>query len=204
MWSKEDLREICDKGFKALNIQPAANVVTQFCNHAFGSPNLLQKFCLRLCQKHGITERQSKPMKVSLGERYETFFEEFVAQEANLDVTRIVSDFRSPNESRMKRYKTDDGEDLNIYQLVLLAISHKLPATAIAVGDIARKIEELVEGDQPETEAITNAVRRLGTLAHEISEELKIGQPVLEYDAKLRKLHITDASFAFHVKWGRI
>lgn len=204
MWSKEDLREICDKGFKALNVLPAANVITQFCNHSFGSPNLLQKFCLRLCQKHEITERQSKPLKVTLGERYETFFEDFVAQEANLDVTRIVSDFRSPNENRMKRYKLGDGEEMNIYQLVLLAISEKLPATSIAVGDIARKIEELIEGDPPETEAITNAVRRLGTLAQEISEELKIGQPVLEYDAKLRKLHITDASFAFHVKWGRI
>lgn len=204
MWSKEDLKEICDKGFKALNVQPADNVVKQFCLHAFGSPNLLQKFCLRLCQKHGITERQSKPVKVSLGERYETFFEEFVAQEANLDVTRIVADFRSPNESRLKRFKTQDGEDLNIYQLVLLAISQKLPATMIAAGDITRKIEEIVAGDPPETEAITRALSRLGTLSQEISEELKIGQPVLEYDGKLRKLHITDASFAFHVKWGRI
>ncbi len=204
MWSKEDLKEICDKGFKALNVQPADNVVKQFCTHAFGSPNLLQKFCLRLCQKHGIEERQSKPVKVSLGERYETFFEEFVAQEANLDVTRIVADFRSPNESRLKRFKTQDGEDLNIYQLVLLAISLKLPATMIAAGDITRKIEELVIGDPPETEAITRALNRLGSLAKEISEELKIGQPVLEYDTKLRKLHITDASFAFHVKWGRI
>ena len=79
--------------------------IKQFCTHAFGSPNLLQKFCLRLCQKHGITEWQQKPVKVSLGERYETFFEEFVAQESNLDVTRIVADFRSPNENRLKRFK---------------------------------------------------------------------------------------------------
>jgi len=204
MWSKDDLKEICDKGFKALNVVPADNVVKQFCLHAFGSPNLLQKFCLRLCQKHGISERQSKPVKLTLGERYENFFEEFVAQEANLDVTRIVSDFRSPNENRLKRFKTSDGEELNIYQLVLLAISQKLPATMIAAGDVTRKIEEIVAGDPPETEAITRALSRLGSLSQEISEELKIGQPVLEYDSKLRKLHITDASFAFHVKWGRI
>jgi hypothetical protein len=204
MWSKEDLREICDKGFKALNVQPAANVVTQFCTHAFGSPNLLQKFCLRLCQKHGITERQDKPVKVSLGQRYETFFEEFVAQESNQDVTRIVADFRSPNENGLKRFATKKGEEMNIYQLVLLAISHKLPATSIAAGDIGSTIEELVAGDAPKTDQITKAIQRLGSLAKEISDELRIGQPVLEYDAKLRKLHITDASFAFHVKWGRI
>lgn len=204
MWSKDDLREICDKGFKALNIKPNDNVIRQFCTHAYGSPNLLQKFCLRLCQKHRIAERQARPTKLDLGTRYETFFEEFVAQESNQDVTRIVADFRSPNESRLKRFKTCNGEDMNIYQLVLLAISEKLPSTTIAAGDIARKIEDLVGGAPPETEAITNALRRLGSLAHDISEELRIGQPVIEYDSKLRRLHITDASFAFHVKWGRI
>jgi hypothetical protein len=204
MWEKEDLRKICDQGFKALNIEPAANVVAQFCNHAFGSPNLLQKFCNHLCKKHALLERQAKTKKVSLGERYETFFEEFVEGEANLDVTRIVADFRSPNESRMKRFKVRGGEDMNIYQLVLLAISKKLPATMIAAGDISLKIEDLVDGEHPEPAAITNALRRLATLAHEISQDLKIGQPVLEYDPKLRRLHITDASFAFHVKWGRI
>jgi hypothetical protein len=203
-WSRDDLREICTRGFKALNVEPAANVITQFCAHAFGSPNLLQKFCLRLCLNHGITERQPTTVKISLGTRYETFFEEFVAQESNRDVTRIVADFRSPNESRLKHFKLNEGGDANIYQLVLLAISRLLPATMIPTGDIGRKIEELVKGDPPETEAISAAVRRLGVLAQEISDELKVGQPVLEYDPKLRKLHITDASFAFHVKWGRL
>ena len=186
-----------------------SSVGVQECQRLFqhllfcGSRRINGLLALLECQKHGITERQAKAVKVSLGERYETFFEEFVAQESSLDVTRIVADFRSQTESRLKRLKTWSGEEMDIYKLVLLAISRKLPAASIAAGDITRQIDETVEGDPPETEAITRALQGLGTLAFEISEELKIGKPVLEYDGMLRRLHITDAFFAFHLKWGR-
>jgi len=201
MWNRNELKQICDRGFEALNILPAANMVKQFCTHAYGSPNLLQQFCRKVCENHGVRESRVQKLSLGLGGRYETFFEEF-AEGSNSDVRRIVAEFRSPRESRLKKYQLKDGRVLNIYQLVLSALRAKLPAQDVAAGEVDDVISTMVEGDGPETEEVTRALSRLGDLAKQIADEERVGQPVLEWNDRLRKLHITDASFAFHVKWG--
>lgn len=207
MWDVQELRVIADRGFEALNIKPAENMVAQFCTHAYGSPYLLQQFCQRICENHGITERSEEPRAIGLttrqSSRYESFFQEF-AEGSNSDVRRIVAEFRSPRESKLKRYPMNGGEEANIYQLVLQALRALLPKQEIAAGDVVRQIETMVDGDGPENSEVTRALKALGELAGRIAEEERIGQAVIEWDERLRKIHITDASFAFHVKWGPI
>jgi hypothetical protein len=69
---------------------------------------------------------------------------------------------------------------------------------------VSNRIDAMLAEPGPELNEVTTALKRLGELASEIAVELRLGQPVLEWNDKLRKLHIIDSSFAFHVKWGDI
>lgn len=203
IWEKSELAQIADKGFAALNIEPAANMSGNFSTHAYGSPQLMQRFCLHACQDHGYLERQPEPAKMRMKTTYDKFFQEF-AEHSNNDVRRLVAEYRTPT-AKLKKRKLQDGAEANIYQLILMALKRCLPDTDIAAGEIAEAISAIaVKNDQPALNEITSGAKRLAELAQQISDEEQLGQAVIEWDDKTRTLQVTDASFAFHVKWGPI
>jgi len=202
MWDKSELSLIAERGFKALNVTPASNLVSQFSTHAYGSPQLMQRFCSQICLDHRIKKHQSKLIAMRLRTTYEKFFIDF-AEHSNNDVKRIVSEYRSPQSGKLVRRKLTKGGERNIYQLILIGIREQLPDIEISAGEIDEQLDKLVvASDMPKMHEITNAARRLSELAAKIAKEEMRGEPVIEWDDKNRLLHIADASFAFHLKWG--
>lgn len=51
LWELEELKQIAYSGFKELNVNSSDEIISMFAKESFGSPNLMQEFCLRLCKK---------------------------------------------------------------------------------------------------------------------------------------------------------
>jgi hypothetical protein len=203
VWDKAELGEIATKGFPALNLVPASNLQNEFATHSYGSPQLMQRFCNQVCLDHGFTEMQPQKTEFRMKETYKSFFSNFAAH-SNVDVRSIVDEFRGLKQHRKQR-ALQKGGTATIYQIILLALQHCLPRVDIEFEAIEEAIEKVVtRSDRPSDAEILGALRELAKIASEIAEREKTGQPVVEWNDKRRILNITDASFAFHVKWGPI
>ena len=203
MWEKSELGEIAAKGFPALNLVPAANLQNEFATHSYGSPQLMQRFCNQVCLDHGYTGAQPTKSEFRMKETYKAFFSDFAAH-SNVDVRSIVDEFRELKQHRKQR-ALQKGGSATIYQIILLALQHCLPRVDIGFEAIEEAVEKVVtRSDRPSDAELLGALRELAQIAKAIAEKEKTGQPVVEWNEKRRILNITDASFAFHVKWGPI
>jgi uncharacterized protein YheU (UPF0270 family) len=136
-------------------------------------------------------------------ETYKEFFNDF-AIHSNVDVRNIVDEFRTLRQHSKLRALQKSGA-ATIYQIILLALQNCLPRVDIDYEDIEGAIEKVVtRNDRPSEGEILSAIRELAQIAENISVRQKTGQAVVEWNEKRRILNITDASFAFHVKWGPI
>jgi hypothetical protein len=55
-WSPEDLMSIGRKGFEKLNLSVKEGTLAALADEACGSPQLMQRLCLNLCQELGVNE----------------------------------------------------------------------------------------------------------------------------------------------------
>ena len=77
LWELEELKQIAYSGFKELNVNSSDEIISMFAKESFGSPNLMQEFCLRLCKKNNIFETQDEIKALALSNENE-FFEDVV------------------------------------------------------------------------------------------------------------------------------
>ena len=55
-WAPDELEDIAQKGFAALNINTPPSISSRMASESYGSPHLMQNFCLRICKANNITE----------------------------------------------------------------------------------------------------------------------------------------------------
>jgi hypothetical protein len=64
-WTEEELRSIAENGFAALNVRDPDGIVDKLVAETFGSPHLMQDFCLQICKQNEIARTQ--PSTTALG-----------------------------------------------------------------------------------------------------------------------------------------
>ena len=193
-WSDEDLLAIGELGFDALNVTPKRGVAERLVAESFGSPFLMQEFCLEFCKVNGIREVQEKRMDLDAAD-WEPFFRARAAGTAKGEFDRLA---RGPRE-RTKRIprELNDGRTVDIYHLVLAAIAHTGPKTSISDAELLEAIRAIMHGDPPASHEVTRVLDQMTQIAKKGK-----GEPVVDYMADERTLHIADPFFAYYLKWG--
>jgi hypothetical protein len=72
-WSDSELEGIAIQGFEALNVSADKHVVPRLARESFGSPHLMQDFCLQFCKHNEIRETAVSPRELNEPE-WESFF----------------------------------------------------------------------------------------------------------------------------------
>lgn len=193
-WSPEDLSAIAQLGFVALNLEPRKGITERLVAESFGSPFLMQDFCLELCKANDIREEQATAIPLE-APNWEMFFRARAMGTAKGEFDRLA---RGPRE-RTKRIPRHlrDGRAVDIYHLVLAAIAHTGPKTEISDVELRNSIRAIMSGDPPASHEVTRVLDQMTEIARKGK-----GEPVVDYMADERTLHIADPFFAYYLKWG--
>jgi len=201
-WTIEELDEIAEKGFAALNIECPHETSRAMANESYGSPHLMQDFCLKICKGNRIT--QTLPARVRLeGAITDTFFRGIAATEGDDDVYQRLK--QGPARSDRIERRLRGGELTDIYGAVLLAVASTGPKPELDWTEIATALRRVLADDAPQRQEYTRVLEKMAqiakTLVWDDEHNRYVGDPALDYDARLGKLHISDPFFLFQMRW---
>lgn len=194
-WSDDDLRAIAAQGFDALNVTAATTTVNRLVHESFGSPFLMQDFCLELCKANGIRQEQGERRELQPPD-WDAFFHARADATAKLAFEKLA---RGPR-VRTKRIPRElrDGRTVDIYNLVLDAIAHTGPKTTLTDTELRQSIREIMAGEPPKSHEVTRVLEEMTSIARKGK-----GEPVVDYMADERQLHIADPFFAYYLRWHK-
>lgn len=195
-WSAHDLREIASRGFAALNVRATEEIVDRLVAESFQSPHLMQEFCRELCKANGVSETRPGDGEDLRVPEWDEYFTKMApgTSKAAFDLLARGPRQRSDRKPRL----LVDGTETDIYGAVLRAIAKTGPLTALTYEQLRGALREVLSGDVPQRHEVTRVLEEMSKIAREQLE----GEPVVDYDAELSTLYISDPYFAYWLRWG--
>lgn len=193
LWTDDELREIPTKGFPELNAHCPEETISQFVKESFGSPHLIQDFCLNLCFNNQLRVAADNPVFImDLG---------IIQTQIALSASKVAFErlAKGPRQrtDRVER-EFSDGSKGDIYLAVLKALALTGPKTEIQYEEVRSALKLLLVGQVPKANEVTRVLRKMSEIAFELRDQ---GEPVIEW-IKDDVLYIADPFFAFYLKWN--
>ncbi|ESZ55605.1 hypothetical protein NL532_15835 [Mesorhizobium sp. C120A] len=194
-WTQNELQQIAQKGFSALNVELAPKVERHLAAEAFGSPQLMQAICLNLGFEMDVRETREDLKRVDVGA---TLLDETLLRTSSLTdfSTMLTSLHTGPRIRGTERKEHDfiDGSKGDVYRSILLAIAKDPAELALPYDKILARVREVCLTEPPVGSSITSALEQMQGIA--ASGEL--GSSPLSWDGDA--LTITDPYFLFFLR----
>jgi len=198
-WKNHELAKIASTGFPLLNLDVSQKFINKLVNQTISSPHLMQEFCKELCHLHEIEETSKEIVEIN----NETILPELFSKVASATGKVMFEKLSKGPRQRTDRLKrpTADGEQPDIYGLVLKALSNLKPGLdKVDYEELRKEIKEISIDKAPEAHEVSRVLEYMSKIAS--SDESST--PVLDYEKDDRILHITDPFFAYYLRWGTI
>lgn len=194
-WKKEELEEIAKKGFEKLDIKIEDKVVKNIATESLTSPQLMQYICLSICTLLDTDSSQIVQVPENVLEKAYRF------TTANFEYSDVVKTLMSgPNTRGNKRkiYKTESGKELDIYGLIVEAVSIDPPLMGLDIDEMKYRIDKLIinEDKKPDKQQIRDSLNKLQSIIDEKENIYKV------FEWKDGMLYILDPLFLFYLRWG--
>ncbi len=192
-WKKEELKEIAVIGFNELGVGIEDSVAERIAIESLTSPQLMQSICLNLSLLSKIDE--TNKLDTSLIEASYRF------TTVNLPYKEVVNKLQAGPSTRgqkRKKYKTTDGEELDVYGIVLKAIALDPPLISITIDQLKERVDSLIESandklDKNKLKITLQAIQDIMTNSAAIYQ-------VFEW--KDDQIYILEPLFLFYIRWG--
>lgn len=197
LWDIGELEEIAKTGFARLNIICSNSIINRLAFESYGSPHLMQEFCLRLCKTNNILETfVGEP--ITLPEpNYSVFFNAIVATISSKVAFERLAKGPRQRADRVQRELTS-GKTVDIYTATLHGIAETGPKTEISYEELRASMKKVLAENIPQGHEITRVLAKMDEIA-----KLELhGEPVIDWDKENTKLYIADPFFAFYLKWA--
>ncbi|MEX2541802.1 MAG: hypothetical protein WD314_08330 [Trueperaceae bacterium] len=197
-WALDELLEISAKGFTILGLEVQQDVQDAFAREAFGSPHLMQEFCLELCVRRGIELAQVSPVTLHVEQAEQIAVFRSVAEATGKTMFERLSRGPRQRTDRIQR-SLSDGFVTDIYGLVLKALANMQPGIeTIDYEQLRASIRETAAGEIPQAHEVSRVLDHMA----QIAADDEASTPVIDWDREDRRLHITDPFFAYYLRWG--
>lgn len=197
LWDVQELKEIAIKGFHNLNVTCSDKIIERLANESYGSPHLMQEFCLRLCKINGITET-IEGENIEIPEpNFTDFFTNIVSSISSKVAFERLAKGPRQRADRVQR-ELSNGETVDIYTATLHGIAETGPKMEIAYEELRGSLKKVLAENIPQGHEITRVLSKMDEIA---KEELH-GEPVIDWDKENTKLYISDPFFAFYLRWA--
>jgi hypothetical protein len=195
LWSERDLRGIATQGFDALNVGTYGPVVNRLAKESFGSPLLMQDFCLTFCKQNAVFEREDRKKLLQAPEDFQAFLRDR-ASGASKTTFDLLAQGPRQRSDRIQRLFTN-GRTGDIYEAVLAAIAATGPQTALPYDELRASLRRVLAEEPPKRHEVTRVLDEMTKIAKRME-----GEPVIEFDEDYDTIHISDPFFAFYLRWG--
>ncbi len=198
-WSEEDLVFIPNKGFSILKGKLSTAFTQRLASESIGSPHLMQEFCRAICRTHGIESSfESKPVDLERKQLDAVF--RGTADTIGRPIFEKLARGPRQRSDRITR-KLKSGEEVDIYGLVLHGLAHLRPGlVTFEYEDLRSAIRNVSAQDPPQLHEIARVLKHMSDIA--ATDESST--PVIDFDDKDKRLHVTDPFFAFYLRWGNL
>lgn len=200
-WNSSALQRIAQKGFEALNVSVPEAAIEAFANEAAGSPQLMQALCLNLCYEFDIEETYLEKVSVSCDQN--CINKICVMTSLMNDYTSVINGMKDGPKTRGERrksYPLSDGASLDVYPLVLRALSENPPELTIRYPNLLGRIQRLCKnGEGPSGSSVTGACAHMAEIANATS-----GSTILEWDGDSDVFDIRDPYLLFALRWSEV
>lgn len=199
VWSGRELRFIPETGFRLLNYELPAGVISRLAAEAIGSPHLMQDFCRTICRRLDLRQANSlQQLNIDESDLHDVFRD--VAETIGRPIFEKLARGPRQRTDRVQR-QLKDGRAVDIYELVLHALAHLRPALiSIEYEDLRAAIRDVSGTQIPQLHEIARVLRHMSTIAATDQSST----PVIDFEDEEKKLHITDPFFAFYLRWGEL
>ena len=198
-WESSDLIEIGEKGFEKLNLYPTELVLSNLARESIGSPHLMQKLCLELCNEIGVMEKQDEmsPIEVTTNEiksvlrrtgnglDYSTIYDIMSGGVAKRGGQRNIFGFG----------KSAEGD---VYDVIVRVIASNPPKTTLDQNEIIDSVEEICFREKPQSGNLTQAIKRVDKWISESNGD----EHVFEWVDDRKNLEIPDPYLVFYLRWS--
>lgn len=206
-WSEDELGVIADAGFDALNVDCDSTLAKRLASESYGSPHLMQDFCLQICKNNKIEETLNSTLLLRDPDSAATdeFFRA-TAQGDQVDDTyrRLAQGPRQRTDRKPRTLR--NGVVTDIYGVVLEAIASTGPKVQLDWTEIRSALRRVMRDEPPARGEYTRVLEQMSDIAKKLVWDEQnhrfIGDPVLEFDADLGVLYISDPFFAYQLRWG--
>ena len=127
-WAEDEIKQIAQLGFAALDFSVPKDIVERLAKEAFGSPQLMQTMCLHMCFNLGIAETLPAPSTIQVsGDRLKAVLRQ---TSSTTDFSSLVDALHSGPKQRgqdRRQYIFSDGSEGDVYRSVLLALTMDPP-----------------------------------------------------------------------------
>lgn len=194
-WTPAELQMIPAKGFKELGISVTEEMLTYIADFSFGSPALSQNISLLVAQSMFEGDSVSAA-QLDWGK----ILEDIVSVESSL--LHALRDGAKTRGTERQKYKTKKGDNLDLYQLVLLVLGDNLALKGLDSSLLRKKIILLLDDKnvKPKRQQVENTLSAMASIA----EENSYYDPVIVYDGIPATIKLSDAMFKLTLKLYRL
>lgn len=143
-----------------------------------------------------MRETTDSSIELEPPEEWETFFRSQASAASTAAFDLLAQGPRQRADRKERTLK--DGRVTDIYGAVLEAIAYTGPLTQLRYVDLRAALREVLRDEPPTQPNVTRVLQEMSKIAREKIE----GEPVVDYDAELETLHISDPFFAYFLRWG--
>lgn len=192
-WTEDELCYIAETGFNLLKLDIPQNITSTLASEAMGSPHLMQEFCREVSKAETV-----QPLGVER-EPLSTIFHATAETIGRPIFEKLARGPRQRSDRLPRALK--NGRTVDIYELVLHGLAHLKPnLVTLEYEEIRAGIRDISDAQPPQAHEVTRVLKHMATIAATDQSST----PVIDYEDKDRRLHITDPFFAFYLRWGSL
>lgn len=195
-WELEELCLVASRGFDALNVEVAPNIVRRLASEAMGSPQLMQVLGLNFCQQISLFEAaQGEKRRREVTSNQLTGALEASANFASSgELVQALHSGPKIKGTVRTQYDLNDRSRDDVYRAILLAITSDPLARDFTYDDIYQRVKAVCVKESPTGQSISQSLNHMCNIALKNSK----GHPIMEWDDA--NLHIADPYLAFYMR----
>ena len=167
-WSADELRQIADAGFTALNADLQPDAVTTCINESAGSPQLMQLLCLQACFVLNLREESGTLVRLRVDQ--DTLQRILEQTSANTDFRSLVDVLDAGPRTRgteRKTYQFRDGTQGDVYRVVLKAVADNPSRLSFPYEELLKRTANVCIADSPVGSSVTGTCLHMTKLAQD-------------------------------------
>lgn len=196
-WSRIELRKIPEVGFSLLGVSVSNEILDSLVQESMSSPQLIQQNCLNLAFVKNIDEDLSIRSIVDINDLHKAYVETTRDHENYESVIKRLTTGPPQGKEKRTQYSLKNGNDLDIYHVILHALAEDPPLIRIELETLQQKISLVLNTNErtPSNLNVSNALSQIQKALYEKGEMFQI----LEW--KEQHLYILDSFFLFYLRW---